>query len=49
MKDDAQPEVPARDGETEERQRRRDTRRALIFGVTMATVQMGFLLYFMYC
>jgi hypothetical protein len=33
----------------EDRQRRRDLRRALVFGVVMATVQMGILLYFVYC
>jgi len=33
----------------EDRQRRKDLRRALVFGVLMATVQMGILLYFMYC
>jgi hypothetical protein len=30
-------------------QQRRDLRRALTFGIVMATVQMGILLYFMYC
>jgi hypothetical protein len=44
--DDAQ-EAP--DVEAEERQRKRDTRRALTFGIVMATIQMGILLYFMYC
>jgi hypothetical protein len=33
----------------QESQRRRDTRRAIAFGVVMATLQMGILLYFMYC
>jgi hypothetical protein len=47
MKNDDAPEVP--DIEAEERQRRRYTRRALTFGVVMATIQMGILLYFMYC
>jgi hypothetical protein len=47
MKDPEQPEIPDRDAE--ERQRRRDLRRALAFGVLMASIQMGILLYFMYC
>jgi hypothetical protein len=37
------------DPEAQERQRRRDLRRSLTFGLVMATVQMGVLLYFMYC
>ena len=32
-----------------QRQARRNLRRALIFGVVMATIEMGALLYFMYC
>jgi hypothetical protein len=47
MRNDDVQEVP--DVEAEERQRKRDTRRALIFGVVMATIQMGILLYFVYC
>ena len=47
MKNDDRRELS--DLETEERQRRRDTRRALAFGIVMATIQMGILLYFMYC
>ncbi len=47
MKDPAPREVP--DIETQERQRRRDLRRAVTFGVVMATIQMGALLYFVYC
>jgi hypothetical protein len=47
MKDDDQREVP--NFETQERQRRRDLRRALTFGIVMATIQMGVLLYLMYC
>jgi len=47
MKDQNGREVP--DFETQERQRRRDLRRALTFGIVMATIQMGILLYFMYC
>jgi len=47
MKDDDTREVP--NAETLERQRRRDLRRALTFGIVMATIQMGILLYFMYC
>jgi hypothetical protein len=47
MKDHDRPEVP--DPEAVERQRRRDMRRALAFGVVMATIQMSALLYFMYC
>ena len=40
---------PAPDPETVERPRRMCPRRALVFGVVMATLQMGVLLYFMYC
>ena len=47
MNDPERPEMP--DLETQERQRRRDLRRALTFGIVMATIQMGTLLYFMYC
>jgi hypothetical protein len=47
MKDDDIREVP--NAEIQERQRRRDLRRALTFGIVMATIQMGILLYFMYC
>ena len=47
MKPDERRELP--DLETQDRQRRRDLRRALTFGVVMATIQMGILLYFMYC
>ena len=47
MKDDDIREVP--NAETLERQRRKDLRRALTFGIVMATIQMGILLYFMYC
>ena len=47
MKDDTHPQIP--DHEALERQRRRDTRRAVVFGVVMATIQMGVLLCFMYC
>ena len=47
MKDDDRRDIP--DLETQERQQRRDLRRALTFGVIMATIQMGILLYFMYC
>lgn len=49
MKDDERAEVPAKAGDAEEQQRRRDLRRALTFGVVMATAQLGILLYFMYC
>lgn len=49
MKDDNLPEVPSDTRAAEERQRRRDLRRAVAFGVIMATIQMGILLYFMYC
>jgi hypothetical protein len=48
MKNDVHPEVPS-DPEGEDAQRRRDLRRALTFGVVMATVQMAILLYFMNC
>jgi hypothetical protein len=47
MKDDDAHE-PSK-AETEARQQRRDMRRALTFGVVMATIQMGILLYFVYC
>jgi hypothetical protein len=47
MRPDERPEVPS--AETQERQRRRDLRRAIAFGVVMATLQMGVLLYFAYC
>ena len=47
MKDDDAHEVP--DLEAQERQRRRDMRRAFTFGIVMATIQMGILIYFMYC
>ncbi|HET9426149.1 MAG TPA: hypothetical protein VFO55_12345 [Gemmatimonadaceae bacterium] len=49
MKDQDPVEVPRDTREAEERQRRRDLRRAIAFGVIMATIQMGILLYFMYC
>jgi hypothetical protein len=45
-----EPEPPkTTDRETQERQRTRDLRRALGFGIVMASMQMGILLYFMYC
>lgn len=47
MTEPEQPQLP--DPETQERQRRRNLRRALTFGIVMATIQMGTLLYFMYC
>jgi hypothetical protein len=47
MKDDDTREVP--NAEIQDRQRRRDLRRALTFGIVMATIQMGILVYFMYC
>ena len=47
MRNDHPSEVP--DPKAEERQTRRDLRRALAFGIVMATIQMGVLLYFMYC
>lgn len=47
MENEKPVEVPQ--AELEERQRRRDTRRAVTFGVIMATIQMGVLLYFGYC
>ena len=48
MQHETGPEAPP-DRHQEERQRQRDTRRAIAFGVIMATLQMGVLLYFMYC
>lgn len=42
-------ERPSPDPETVERLRRGHMRRALIFGFVMATIQMGALIYFMYC
>ena len=47
MKGENHPEVP--DHQAVERQRQRDMRRAVAFGVVMATIQMSVLLYFMYC
>jgi len=47
MRDDDRHDLP--DAETQERQRQRDLRRAFTFGIVMATIQMGVLLYFMYC
>jgi hypothetical protein len=49
MKNDSPPEVPESAREAEDGRTRKDLRRAVIFGVTMATIQMGILLYFMYC
>jgi hypothetical protein len=46
MKNETTPEVPEA---IDEDQRRRDLRRPFIFGVTLATIEMGILLYFMYC
>jgi hypothetical protein len=48
MKNEAGPEVPT-DAATVERLRKRHFRRAVAFGVIMASAQMGILLYFMYC
>ena len=42
-------ERPSPDPETVERLRRGHMRRALIFGFVMAAIQMGALIYFMYC
>jgi hypothetical protein len=47
MKAPEPPEAP--DLETQERQRIRDLRRAMAFGIVMASIQMAVLLYFMYC
>lgn len=50
MENDERPvPSPDPDPETVERLRRGHMRRALIFGVAMATIQMGALIYFMYC
>ncbi len=49
MKDDEASEVPMTPDKPAEHQQRRDLRRAVTFGVILATVEMGFLLYFMYC
>jgi len=43
------PEVPESPAVAEDRRTRRNLRRAIAFGVVMATVEMGALLYFMYC
>jgi hypothetical protein len=43
-----QDESKAPDPRAEERMRVRDTRRAIVFGVVMATIQMAILLYLMY-
>jgi hypothetical protein len=54
MTEDPKTEVPTpfsgRDPQVAaaEDQRRRDLRRAIIFGVIMATIEMGLLLFFMY-
>ena len=47
MKDDEGREVPKT--KSDPGQEPRDLRRALTFGIVMATIQMGILLYFMYC
>ena len=47
MEDKDRGKVP--DPGSEQRQQARDLRRALTFGVVMATLQMGILLYFLYC
>jgi hypothetical protein len=47
MKHDEAGDVPK--AEAEARQQGRHIRRALTFGVVMATLQMGILLYFLYC
>lgn len=49
MKNEDTQEVPADPRLAEERQRRRDLRRAVTFGIVMATIQMAILLYFVYC
>lgn len=48
MRDQDTPELPMPSREAEEATRRADTRRAIVFGVVMATIQMGILLYFLY-
>ena len=49
MKTDSNPDLPEPPAVAEQRQMRRNLRRAVIFGVVMATIEMGALLYFMYC
>jgi hypothetical protein len=49
MKTDPNPDLPEPPAVAEQRQMRRNLRRAVIFGVVMATIEMGALLYFMYC
>jgi hypothetical protein len=49
MKNDTGDEVPATSPLADEAQRKRDLRRAIIFGVVMATIEMAVLLYFVYC
>ena len=43
------PDLPESPEVTEQRRTRRNLRRAVIFGVVMATLEMAALLYFMYC
>lgn len=49
MTQDSTPEAPESPAVAEAAQMRRNLRRAIIFGVVMATIEMGALLYFMYC
>lgn len=50
MKSDPNPVVPEPSNwVAEESRTKRTLRRAIVFGIVMATVEMGVLLYFMYC
>jgi hypothetical protein len=49
MNEPLNPDPPEPPEVTAQRQAKRNLRRALIFGVVMATLEMGALLYFMYC
>ena len=49
MNEPLNPDPPESPEVIAQRQAKRNLRRAVIFGVAMATIEMGALLYFMYC
>jgi hypothetical protein len=49
MNEPLDPDSPELPEVIAQRQAKRNLRRAVIFGVVMATIEMGALLYFMYC